>query len=359
MHGYVPGLQPDGGEIIKLNTNENPFPVSEKVRAALSREIESNRLHLYPNPTSAPLRARLAEVHGRENGCVLVGNGSDEVLSILFRGVLEPEDSIVFANPSYSLYPVLADILGVTQIAPELRADWRMDFPALLAASRGSGNKTRNGKAIPDAPLTVITNPNAPTGIAAKRNELLMFARENQGLTLVDEAYVEFGGESVADAAGTSEFPRLLVCNTMSKVYSLAGMRVGWLLGHPEIIAELDKVRDSYNLSRLAQTAALAVLDDLDVVRERVEAVKRDRDAMIRDLGELGFSTLPSSANFIFTKPPETSGGAGAYFKFLNERRIIVRYFDKPRLNEFVRISVGNPEQIAKLLEATREFLNG
>ena len=351
MHGYVPGTQTEDPEIIKLNTNENPFPVPEKVRAALKAEIDADVLQKYPNPTAASLRAAVGRLIGGDAGDdpgrrVLIGNGSDEVLSMLFRATLAPKDRLVFARPTYSLYPVLADILGATCVEVDVREDWRMDLPAMTATAR-------------EARLLIIANPNAPTGLTEDKADLLRVAREHPGLTLVDEAYVAFGGESVAAEAGTDEYPRLLACGTFSKAYSLAGQRIGWMIAHPTLIREFDKIRDSYNLSRLAQVAGLAALEDIDELKRRTGIIIENRTALMNELRKLGFECLDSKANFLFVRPPARFAGDGrsaarGYFEHLERGKIMVRYFPTGRIADWVRITVGTAEQNARLLEVTR-----
>jgi histidinol-phosphate aminotransferase len=352
MHGYVPGSQTEDPEIIKLNTNENPFPVPDKVRAALTAEIDADVLQKYPNPTAAPLRATVGRLIGGDVGDdpgrrVLIGNGSDEVLSILFRATLDPDDGLVFARPTYSLYPVLADILGAKCMEVDVREDWRMDLPEMART------------AADNAKLLIIANPNAPTGLVEDKADLLRIARENPGLTLVDEAYVAFGGESVAAEAGTDEYPRLLACGTFSKAYSLAGQRIGWMIAHPTLIHEFDKIRDSYNLSRLAQVAGLAALEDIAELNRRTGIIVENRTALMSELRALGFECLESKANFVFVRPPErfAKGGASAargYFEHLQRHKIMVRYFPTGRIADWVRITIGTAEQNAKLIQATR-----
>ncbi len=348
MHGYVPGAQPERPDIIKLNTNENPFPCPEAVRAAIRAELDRDLLQRYPNPRSDPLREALARAYGRDANSFLAGNGSDEILAIVFRALLEPARTVIFPDPSYGLYPTLAEITGAAMVQVPVQEDWALDLSGLRAAALEH-----------KAPLTVITNPNAPTGIAQSAEDLLAFARANPGLTLVDEAYIEFGGQSVASFAGTPEYPRLLVSNTMSKSYSLAGMRLGWLLAHPDLIQEFDKVRDSYNLSRLAQAAALAALADSSEMKGRAREVIAIRDSFRKDLVRLGFETLDSRANFVFTRPPQHTGTARQLFAFLDQRGIIVRFFDRPRLCDFVRITIGTRAQMETLTTALDDFVSG
>ena len=348
MTGYVPGAQPERPDVIKLNTNENPFPAPARVRAAIERELDRALLQRYPNPKAEGLRAALGKKHGQPPTAILAGNGSDEILAIVFRALLESGRRVVFSDPSYGLYPTLAAIAGADCTQVPVTEKWTIDFPALRTVAEGAEGRP--------AALTVITNPNAPTGLSEDRRALLEFARANPGLTLVDEAYIEFGGESVADVAGTEEYARLMTCNTMSKSYALAGMRLGWLVAQPALIEQFDKVRDSYNLSRIAQAAGLAVLEEEDEMRQRTQEVIRLRQALIAELDRLGFVTLKSSANFVFTSPPAHAGPAGQLFARLEEQGIIVRHFDRDRLAAYLRITVGTADQMQRLTAALEEL---
>lgn len=364
MESYVPGLQINEPGIIKLNSNENPFPASPAVRAALLAALDDNRLQLYPDPRSLQLRAALAARAGRGADHVIVANGSDEALNLLFRATLGAGDRLVFADPTYSLYPILANMQCAVSVPIRVRADWRVDLPAMLTAARS-------------AKLAILVNPGAPTGLPESRADLLEFARENPGLTLIDEAYIAFGGESVADVAGSADYPRLLVTGTFSKAYSLAGQRIGWLLAHPDLIRELDKLRDSYNVSRLAQVAALAALNDEAELQRRVALLRAENARLQAELGALGFETIPGQANFILTRPPESIGagarraleaaGAGAssadarnaaelYYRYLKHNNVLIRYFASPPCTEHVRISIGSTEQMDRVLELTRRL---
>lgn len=345
MRGYVPGEQPTRPDIIKLNTNENPFPISDVVRQAIQSELDSNLLQKYPNPRSQMLRDALAGFHKKTPAHILAGNGSDDILAIVFRALLERGRGVVCPDPAYGLYPTLAEIVGCDIYQVPVTEDWQVDFGALLARATDA-KKT---------PLAIITNPNAPTGIAAGRAELLDFARTFSGITLVDEAYVEFGGESLSGQAGSAEYPRLMTCNTMSKAYSLAGMRLGWLVAHPDLITQFDKVRDSYNLSRFAQAAGVAALADRVEIERRVQEIIALREWLTGQLATLGFATLPSRANFIFSRPPQGTGKD--LFEHFERDGIIVRHFDSPRLRDFVRITIGTRAQMERVVESVRSFL--
>jgi len=349
MRSYIPGFQPKDPAIIKLNSNENPFPISENVKAALLREIESGPMQKYPDPSARTLREKLAAKHSQSPENFIIGNGSDEILSILFRCLLEDEEVVVTANPTYSLYPVLAQMTGAAISEIDLRDDWHMDFNAMLAQTASRLAK-----------LTIIANPNAPTGLAESAADILDFAERNKGLTLVDEAYVDFGAQSVAKYAGSEKYPRLLVCGTFSKAYSLAGARLGWLAAAKELCVEFEKIKDSYNVSRLAQAAGAAALDDEAEIQRRHEIVKQVREKTTTALRSSGFHCLDSSANFIFASPPgkDAHREAEAYFKFLEGHGILIRYFSSPRCRDFVRITIGTDEQMKLLLQRTEEFLS-
>lgn len=359
MNAYVPGKQPDNPNIIKLNTNENPFPPSEKIKNALKEKIDQGNLHKYPDPLARELKAKLAEALGSRPERILIGNGSDEILSLVFRAVLDHHEKVTYSRPTYSLYPILTAMTGASDIEVEVNGDWTQDLEGMLRFASGT---TPMGFFTPQARLSVIANPNAPTGIAEPSEAILNYAFRNQALTLVDEAYISFGGESVASLAGTDRYPRLMVSGTFSKSYSLAGQRIGWLVAHPELIEEITKIKDSYNISTLAQAAGIAALEDVEEYNRRIEEIKKNRDHLGDRLKGLGFTCLDSSANFIFARPPIKQGNAARaaldYFNFLESNGILIRYFTgNIRIEEYVRISIGTREQIDTLLEKTEEFV--
>jgi histidinol-phosphate aminotransferase len=341
---------------------------------------------LYPEPRSRELREAVAGRYGVPADSALIGNGSDEVLSILFRCLLEPGDGIVTAWPTYSLYPTLTEILGAHVEAIDVREDWRMDLPAMLAAVQngaltaakspgpapieagdaGGSSPTRDSKR---RPLAIITNPNAPTSLLEKREAVLNSpARIRPSRSWTKPTPISATVRWQAWPAALT-MRGSLVCGTFSKTYSLAGGRVGWLLAHPAIIAELDKVRDSYNVNRLTQTAALAALKDQGELKRRIETIKATRGYTVDALARLGFETLPGQANFIFTRPP--AGFAGGKnpdggspespgqccYEHLRERKILVRYFSGPRTGEFVRITIGTRGQMERLVAVAAELV--
>lgn len=341
LDGYVPGYQTESTEWIKLNTNENAFPVADAVKEAIRRELDSDKIHRYPDPVASELRRELARRIGQKEEAILIGNGSDEVLSILFRAILRPQDSIAIAKPTYSLYPILAALQDASTMEVDLKPDWHMDFAALKAASDQSR-------------ITIVVNPNAPTGIAESRADLVNFKSQCGGLLLVDEAYAAFGAESLAHEAGVMGNEALLVAGTFSKAYSLAGQRIGWLVGHPDFISELMKVKDSYNVSRLAQACALAALRDEKEFLRRTRVIVEDREFLVSALRNQGFEVIPSAANFIYVSPPD--GKAKDYFDHLKRHKILVRYFPEGRGERFVRITIGQRRELEALINATREL---
>jgi histidinol-phosphate aminotransferase len=353
MEGYTPGEQFNDPDIIKLNTNENPFPVTQKVLSALNDEIQKNRLHLYPNPTSQSLRKAIAEKYGRSERCVLIGNGSDDILTIVFRTFLNFETAFVIPWPTYSLYPVLSSICGAACEKITLKDDWHMDFSRMNISIKDKSASIKK--------MTIFANPNAPTGVFEKRDDVLSFAKGNPGLTLVDEAYIAFGGESVMYDAGTDDYSRLMTCGTLSKSHSLAGQRIGWLIAHEDLICELDKVRDSYNLSRLAQVAGLAAILDEEEYRKRFNMIIENRNFLASELKKRGFSFPESHTNFLFVRPPDgthhLNNTAKEYYEFLKRNKILIRYFFGDKTGNHVRITIGNKEQLEKLLGVTDIFL--
>ena len=343
LHAYVPGEQPKIKGLIKLNTNENPYPPSPKVFAAVKAAVDG-RLRLYPNPTAEKLRAKLAKLHGCRPENILAGNGSDEVLALATRAFVEPKSEIQYFTPSYSLYPVLADIHGAAKNAVKLNTDFSMPSVAELK---------RDGKWNFNAPLTFITTPNAPSGRGYQTAELEKLCRAQKGVVILDEAYVDFARENAAKLA--LKYPHVLVARTFSKAYSLCFQRVGYFIGHAELIAALDKIRDSYNVNGLGQIAAEATLDELKYYRANFKKIVSTREWLTRELTKLGFHVLPSQTNFILTKPP--SFPAKAWLQKLREQKILVRWFSAPEASEYLRITIGTQKEAAALLAAARRIV--
>lgn len=354
MHAYVPGEQPKIQGLIKLNTNENPYPPSPRVLAAV-REAIDDRLRLYPNPTAQPLRDALAKLHGCSPAQVFVGNGSDECLALAVRAFVEPRsasgrarprgrDLVQYFTPSYSLYPVLAEAHGARQNAVPLDADF--DMPTVPALRRGARWRF-------DAALTLVTTPNAPSGRGYATRALAALCRAHRGVVVLDEAYVDFANEHAMALA--LRYPHVLVARTFSKSYSLCFQRVGYLVGHPRLIAALDTIRDSYNVNGLGQIAAAATLRDLPYYRRNVRTIVRTRARLTRELTTLGFSVLPSQTNFVLAKPPRWP--AQTWLQKLRERRILVRWFRSPDVRAYLRITIGTDAEAEKLLAAAKRIL--
>ena len=356
VHAYVPGEQPKIKGLIKLNTNENPYPPSPRVLAAVKAATDG-RLRLYPNPTAEKLRAKLAKLHGCKPENIIVGNGSDEVLALAVRCFVEPKrekgerrkDSaktlVQYFTPSYSLYPVLADTHGAAKNAVKLKSNFSMH--TVVELKRG---QQWNFKAA----LTFITTPNAPGGRGYKTGELAKLCRSQKGVVILDEAYVDFADENALKLA--LKFPHVLVARTFSKAYSLCFQRVGYFVGHPELIAALDKMRDSYNVNGLGQIAAEATLDDLKFYRANFKKIVSTRESLSRELTKLGFRVLPSQTNFILAKPPLFP--AKEWLQKLRDRKILVRWFSAPEVSDYLRITIGTPAEATALVKATRAILS-
>ncbi|MST94646.1 MAG: histidinol-phosphate transaminase [Pedosphaera sp.] len=354
LHAYVPGEQPKIKGLVKLNTNENPCPPSPKVLAAVKAAVDG-RLRLYPNPTAQALREKLARLHRCAPENILVGNGSDEVLALATRAFVEtrnakretrndPRTVIQYFTPSYSLYPVLADIHDAVKNPVPLRPDFTMPSVAEL-------KRERIWKFA--AALTFITTPNAPSGRGYQTAELEKLCRAQQGVTILDEAYVDFARENAAALA--LKFPHVLVARTFSKAYSLCFQRVGYCVGHPELIAALDKIRDSYNVNGLGQIAADATLDDLPYYRANFRKIVATRERLSAALTVLGFTVLPSQTNFLLARPPHFS--AGQWLERLRAKKILVRWFSHPEVRDFLRITIGTNAEADALLRAARGIL--
>lgn len=356
LQPYTPGEQPKIKGLTKLNTNENPYPPSPKVLQVVRAAVDG-RLRLYPNPTAAPLRERLARLHrcGPEN--IIVGNGSDELLALATRCFLEPAgrnglpsgkpsaSTLQFLSPCYSLYPVLAAIHGARVNEVPLNSDFTL--PGLTDLRRGRKWDFR-------AALTFITTPNAPSGCGYRVAELETLCRAQKGVVVLDEAYVDFAREHALPLA--LQYPHVLVARTFSKAYSLCFQRVGYLVGHPTLIAALHKIRDSYNVNGLGQIAAIATLDELAYYRANFRRIIHTRERLISELSSVGFAVFPSQTNFILVRPPLVS--AQKWLERLRARRILVRWFSQPAVRDYLRITVGSDAEADKLLAATRGILS-
>jgi histidinol-phosphate aminotransferase len=357
LHAYTPGEQPKVRGLIKLNTNENPFPPAPAVLHAI-RAATDARLRLYPNPTADSLRARLARFHGCSVENIIVGNGSDELLALAVRCFVEPLPAapagsgisespspcrVQYLAPSYSLYPVLADIHGASRNAVLLERDFALPR---LEALRSGGTWDFS------AALTLITTPNAPSGRGYSTSELDGLCRAMRGVVVLDEAYVDFAPEHALSLA--LKHPHVLVARTFSKAYSLCFLRVGYLVGHPDLIRALQKIRDSYNVNGLGQVAAEATLGCLAYYRRNFRCIIASRERLAMGLHAAGFSVLPSHTNFLMVEPPDLP--AERWFQALRERRILVRWFTAPEISRYLRISVGSDDDVDALLRAVADI---
>jgi histidinol-phosphate aminotransferase len=338
---YVPGEQPKLANLVKLNTNESPYGPSRRVLDALRAEI-GDSLRLYPDPASDRLRAAIARRHDLTPDHVFVGNGSDEVLAHVFLGLLKHDKPVLFPDITYSFYPVYCGLYGIAYEQLPLNAAFEIAVDDYLRPNGG----------------IIFPNPNAPTGCLVPVAEVERLLRANSGsVVVVDEAYVDFGGESVVPLV--NRYPQLLVTHTLSKSRALAGLRVGYAIGHPNLIEALNRVKDSFNsypLDRFAQAGATAAIEDDEYFQAMCRKVIISKQKLVQDLQGLGFEVLPSAANFVFARVPGRDGGDIA--AKLRERSIIVRHFRKPaRIAEFMRITVGTDEQCAGLVEALRDIV--
>ncbi len=332
MNGYVPGEQPRDRAYIKLNTNENPYPPSPRVLAAIRAAVTAD-LRLYPDPFATELRAKAGDVYGFSPEFVMVGNGSDELLSIVFRSCAGAGDRVVYPTPTYSLYDTLVAIQGATTVAVPFPDDFRLPVERL-----GEQGQV----------LTIVCNPNAPSGTLAPISAIEEVARSVRGLLVVDEAYVDFASDSALALVHRCE--NVIVLRTFSKSFSLCGMRVGLAFGHPDLLAELAKVKDSYNVDRLGLAAATAALDDIAFMQSNAARVRSTRSALSAGLRELGFDVLPSETNFVLARRPRQN--LAPVQQKLKERGVLVRYFGIPELRDALRITVGTPEEVRALLAA-------
>jgi len=328
--------------LIKLNTNESPFGPSPLVLEAI-KGAAAETLRLYPDPQSTALRQALADYHHVSPANVFVGNGSDEVLAHTFAALLKQDSALLFPDVTYSFYPVYCRLFGIDYQTVPLDAVMRVDVQ----------NYFGTGGAI------IIANPNAPTGIALPRSEIerLLHARPDVPV-VIDEAYVDFGAESVVPLVAKN--PNLLVVHTMSKSRSLAGLRVGYAIGDAALIEGLTRVKDSFNsypLGRPAQAGAIAALQDEAYFQATRAVIMENRARLTADLARLGFEVLPSQANFVFARHPEHAGAAVA--AALRERAILVRHFSAPRIADFVRITIGSAAELGQLTSALAAWLAG
>lgn len=334
---YVPGEQPKLSKLVKLNTNENPYGPSPKAISAMQAELNDS-LRLYPDPNGERLKQAVADYYGVSTAQVFVGNGSDEVLAHAFHGLFQHGKPLLFPDVTYSFYPVYCGLYGIEFEALPLDEQFQIRVEDYARPNGG----------------IIFPNPNAPTGclLGLAAIERLLQANPDS-VVLVDEAYIDFGGESAITLV--DRYPNLLVSQTLSKARSLAGLRVGLAVGHPDLIEALERIKNSFNsypLDRLAIAGAAAAFEDREWFERTRQAVIASREEVVSGLQALGFEVLPSAANFVFARHPQRD--AAELAAGLREQGVIVRHFKQARINQFLRITIGAPEQNQALLDVLR-----
>lgn len=337
MTGYTPGEQPRERDIIKLNTNENAYPPTPRIAEVLARAPD--RLRLYPDPVCADLRRVISELHQCHPDQIFVGNGSDEILALCVRAFVEYGGSVGYHEPSYSLYPVLASIHEAETRPVRLNKDFTWAMPPKYSAS-----------------LFFLANPNAPTSLRYPKEVVRDFCEQFPGVVVIDEAYVDFAREHCMDLA--LDLDNVLVSRSLSKSYSLAGLRVGYVVGHPELIGALYRIKDSYNVDRLAQEIALVALSDTAHMQRNVERICHTRDWLAEELRRRGWHVAPSETNFLWTRPP-AGRPADEWFAALRKRKILVRYFPGPLTGEYLRITIATEGEMRSFLNSVDDILEG
>jgi len=337
MRGYVPGIQPDPSQkYIKLNSNENPYPPSPWIREVLQR-VHYEDLRIYPDPMSLELREKLGRLHGFSAGEVICGNGSDDILNMIVRTFAQPGEGIGFYEPTFPLYKVLGVIQGVRNLAIPLAEPY--DRP-------------------PDPPsearVFFLANPNSPVGFLYPLSLVQDLARKVRGIFVVDEAYVEFAPENALRLVRQME--NVMVTRTVSKSYSLAGVRLGYAIGRESLIREMFKVKDPFNVNRLTQAVVSAALEDQDYFRRNISRIVETRDWFTREARALGYRIIPSQGNFVFPRPPQKGRGV-QFFQALFDRKILTRHYDEEGLCDGVRMTIGTREEMEITLQVMNKIL--
>ncbi len=335
MDGYTPGEQPGASDrVVKLNTNENPFPPSPRVMAAI-RDVEAESLRRYPNPTGDVFRAAAAKLHGVTPDMILCGNGSDDILTIATRTFVPPGGTVAYPDPTYSLYPVLAQLQDARAAAVPWADGYALPVEALVATG---------------ASAIFLANPNAPTGTFVPPAEVARLAAAFPGAVLVDEAYVDFADDHCLGLV--KDHPNVVVSRTLSKAYALAGLRFGYAVARPDVIAQMMKVKDSYNADAISVVAATAALQDQAYARDKWDQVREERGRVTAELERMGWRVLPSQANFVLATAPDGKGLDALLG--LRRQGIIVRHFDKPGLADKIRITIGQSHENNALLAGVK-----
>lgn len=334
LEAYTPGEQPKLKSVVKLNTNENPYPPSPRCAQVL-KNFDLDKLRRYPDPVFAELREALAKLNGTKAENIFVGNGSDEILSVAARAFVEDDEKIGSLDPSYSLYKTLADIRNVPWVGID------------TAEAEKPKMELRDKK----VSLFLWTNPNAPTGVCAPEKKIKAFAKAFSGVVIVDEAYADFAKENCMALAVKRGNRNVIVMRTFSKSYSLAGLRVGYCVGPKDLIDAMYKVKDSYNVDAVAQAIALAAVKDQKWMLRNVARVVKERAKLTKELQKRGWDVMPSESNFLFARPPK--GNAKEIFENLKSKNVFVRYFpSSPKTSDRIRITVGTCDEMKALLAA-------
>lgn len=337
LEGYEPGFQPKETDVIKLNTNENPYPPSPQVLKVLA-EINPEKLRKYPDPLGNEFRQAAAEINSVRFEDIMCCNGGDDLLTMAFRAFCDKNRPVAYPVPTYSLYPVLAKLQNCRAI--EVPFDAEFNLPSKLAGT--------------NAALTIVCNPNAPSGSFVSVEELASLADELSGVLLIDEAYVDFAEANCTELI--KKFDNIIILRSMSKGYGLAGLRFGYAIAQSDLIKGLMKIKDSYNVDAIALAAATAAIKDQKYFAEITEKVKKTRGVLIEQLRELGFEVPQSYSNFVLAK--SKNNNADVIFDKLKDRKIYVRYFNLPGLGDKLRITVGTDEQNNILISALKEILS-
>ena len=339
LEPYVPGEQPQIDGLIKLNTNESPYPPSPKVIDLMTHDA-IDRLRLYPDPNSKKLKTTIANYYGVTTEQVFVGNGSDEVLALAFMAFFQQSQALLFPDISYSFYPVYCKLFGINFNTIPLRDDYTINFSDYPEANGG----------------IIFPNPNAPTAIGTSLENIEALLKKNtETVVIVDEAYIDFGGETAISLV--DKYPNLLVIQTLSKSRSLAGLRVGLAVGNEDLIDALDRVKNSFNsypIDQLAEAATVVAFEDDVYFKACRDKIIATREWTTRELEKLGFKVLPSQANFLFAQP--VGKDAASVAQYLREHKILVRYFNKPRINQFLRITIGTDEQMQAMVDVLKSL---
>ncbi|MDX9702538.1 MAG: histidinol-phosphate transaminase [Candidatus Auribacterota bacterium] len=335
MDSYVPGIQPKDARVIKLNTNENPYPPPSAVIDGLKQAIGA-QLRLYPDPVCDDLRIAIAKTYGFSKDNIIASNGSDEILSMIIRAFVDPGDSVLLMYPTYSLYKVLAIAQSAKIIECALTEDFSIPQTAYSQQAK----------------VCFVPNPNVPAGNYIDKKNLLRLANTCGGILVIDEAYVDFAEDSCLDLLEDNK--NIIITRTFSKSFSLAGMRIGFAIADESVIKGLMKIKDSYNLNRLSALAGKIAVENLNEVRSRAQSIKALRDQTAKQLQSLQFEVLPSQTNFLFARPLQAT--ARFIYEKLLSKNILVRFFDQPRVDQYIRVTIGTENEMKIFIETVKQI---